>query len=627
LSVDPARRRPPIQPYVFGQFIEHLGRCIYGGIWAEMLEDRKFYFPITPQYAPYTSLKETSFPIVGASPWEILGDPAGVVMDTEAPFVGSHSPRLRQGAAIRQRDLGVIADRTCVGYVWARALGAAARVEVRLRWDEGAEKSQQETLEFGPEAFARQVFELTAAETTPSGGSFEIRALEGDVMIGTASLMPSDHVRGLRRDTLDLLRELSATIYRWPGGNFVSGYDFRDGVGDRDRRPPRKNMAWTGVEHNDFGTDEFVDLCVELGAAPMITVNSGFGDAHSAAQWVEYVNGSTDTFGGGWRRDNGHAEPYGVRHWCVGNEMFGDWQLGFMPVWQYIIKHRLFAEAMWSVDRDLVLIGVGDLQTINEGRDAEQVAKGKAWSHRMLEGAADRMSLISEHLYGGRLPWKDQQCSGVKEHVGELRQAIRRRAEGHRELQARIESLEGRIVPIALDEWNYWHRGYQYGELGCAYDLADGLGVAAGLHEYFRHTDIIHMAHYAQTVNVIGAIKTTKIAAELETTGLVLALYRKRFERIPLELDLDTTPLDVAAAIDESGTRLTVGVVNPTRSPVGLELGYPGTTRGWCITGPEPESHNTPGQPRVVDVAPLERASDQRWVLPPLSCSVIELTA
>ena len=625
VDLDPARRGPPIQPYVFGQFIEHLGRCIYGGIWAEMLEDRKFYFPITPEHVPYTGLTETAFPIIGASPWEILSNPEGVRMQTEAPFVGSHSPRLAQGSAIRQRDLGVIAARQCVGYLWARAVDGRARVEVVLAWGECPGKSQKVTLEFGSDAFGCQSFELTPDETTPSGASLEIRALEGDVVIGTASLMPADNVRGLRRDTLELLRELAGTIYRWPGGNFASGYDFRDGIGDRDRRPPRKNMAWTGVEHNDFGTDEFVDLCREIGAAPMITVNSGFGDAYSAAQWVEYANGSADTVGGGWRRDNGHGEPYGVQHWCVGNEMFGPWQLGFMPVWQYVIKHRLLAEAMWKVDPELVLVGVGDLGTINEPNDPEQVEKGKSWSHRMLEGAADRMNLLSEHFYQGRLPWNDQQQLGVEEHVGQLKQAIRQRAQGHRELQTKLQNLEGRIVPIAMDEWNYWHRQYEYGELGCVYDLADGLGVAAGLHEYFRHTDIIHMAHYAQTVNVIGAIKTTKIAAELETTGLALALYRKRFQNIPLLLDLDTGPLDVAAAIDESSTRLTLGIVNPTRSPVRVELNHCGTSRGWCITGPAPESHNTPGKPRVVDVATIDLVAGQPWILPGLSCSVIEI--
>jgi alpha-N-arabinofuranosidase len=109
-------------------------------------------------------------------------------------------------------------------------------------------------------------------------------------VIGTASLMPDDNVEGLRADTLALLKELRAPIYRWPGGNFVSGYDWRDGIGDRDRRPPRTNPAWTGVEHNDFGMHEFIRFCQLVGTEPWITVNTGFGDAYSAAAQLEYCN-------------------------------------------------------------------------------------------------------------------------------------------------------------------------------------------------------------------------------------------------------------------------------------------------------------------------------------------------
>ena len=153
--------------------------------------------------------------------------------------------------------------------------------------------------------------------------------------------MPGDNVNGMRADTLALLKDLNGTIYRWPGGNFASGYDWRDGVGDRDRRPPRKNPAWTGVEHNDFGTDEFIAFCREIGAEPSIAANTGFGDAYSAAQWVEYCNGSSDTTAGAWRAQNATPVPYDVKYWCVGNEMFGTWQLGFMQISQYVLKLSL----------------------------------------------------------------------------------------------------------------------------------------------------------------------------------------------------------------------------------------------------------------------------------------------
>ena len=157
----------------------------------------------------------------------------------------------------------------------------------------------------------------------------------------------------------------------------------------------------------------------------------------------------------------------------------------------------------------------------------------------MLEQCAGHLSMLSEHFYRGRVTWTNDERTNLLAHVAMLKDSIRKKAEGHRKLQASLTNLKGRVIPIAMDEWNYWHRDYVYGELGCVYDLADGLGVAAGLHEFFRQSDLIQMAHYAQTVNVIGAIKTTRTAAEMETTGLVLQLYRAHYGQVPLQIEQD----------------------------------------------------------------------------------------
>jgi alpha-N-arabinofuranosidase len=441
--------------------------------------------------------------------------------------------------------------------------------------------------------------------------------------------MPADHVRGMRADTLALLKQLNGTVYRWPGGNFVSGYNWRDGIGDRDRRPPRKNPAWTGVEHNDFGTDEFIVFCREIGTEPMIAANTGFGDAYSAAQWVEYTNGSAATVGGGWRVKNGNAEPYNVKYWCVGNEMFGPWQLGFMQMQHYTLKHNEVAEYMWRVDPSLQLVAVGDLRTINKEHDPVQARSGKTCSHIMLEQCAEHMNYLSEHFYVGRVPWTKEGRTDVIKHVGLVRDAIRAKAEGHRKLQASLPNLNGKLMPIAMDEWNYWHREYAYGELGCVYELQDGLGIAAGLHEFYRQSDLITMAHYAQTVNVIGAIKTNKVAAEMETTGLVLQLYRAKFGQTPLVVSADSGPLDVAAALTPDGRTLTLSVVNPTRDEVPVNLSAAGLNLAgpavrWHITGASPEAHNTPGKPRVVDIQRSD-ATAAALKVPALSATLFEL--
>ncbi|HPU57313.1 MAG TPA: alpha-L-arabinofuranosidase C-terminal domain-containing protein, partial [Verrucomicrobiota bacterium] len=368
-----------------------------------------------------------------------------------------------------------------------------------------------------------------------------------------------------------------------------------------------------------------------VGAEPMIAVNTGFGDAYSAAQWVEYCNAPAKTIAGGWRAKNGHRAPYGVKFWCVGNEMFGPWQLGFMQMEHYTLKHNTVAEYMWKVDPTIQLVAVGDLDTINRDHDPNQARSGKTCSRIMLEECADHMNMLSEHFYRGRVPWTEEGRTNLLDHVAMLKESIRHKADGHRKLQGSLTNLQGRLIPIAMDEWNYWHREYAYGELGCIYELQDGLGVAAGLHEYFRQSDLIQMAHYAQTVNVIGAIKTTRTAAEMETTGLVLQMYRARFGQIPLLVEQDFAPCDVVAALTADRKSLTIGVMNPTDTELELDPVISGATLAgggtrWHITGPGPTAHNTPGKPRVVDIRRTDAAEPGSLLrVPPLSAAIFVL--
>lgn len=601
VDIDVTQRGAPINPMIYGQFIEHLGRCIYGGIWAEMLEDRKFYFEITPEYAPYTSLEDTDFPVVGASPWEITGGVDGLEMVAADSFVGDHTPHLQAGTGITQHDLSWEDGRGYVGYVWIKR-SVDQRTKIAVSLSGVVQPGKFEFVASGDD-YEQYRFHWTAPADT-AAGTFSITVEEGAAFVGTASIMPDDNVRGMRADTLALLQELDASIYRWPGGNFVSGYDWRDGVGDRDRRPPRVNPAWQGVEHNDFGTDEFIDFCRAVGAEPVVTANMGFGDSYSAAQWVEYCNAGGDTVGGQMRVDNGMLEPFDVKLWCVGNEMWGAWQLGYMHLDQYTLKHNRAARAMWDVDPGLTLVGSGDLRSRSTSVNSD---RERGWSEGMLQDSADYMTHLSEHFYAGRIPWEPEQVRvPVEEHVTQVADFIKFITDGHRVMQPEIDQLEGRVMPIAMTEWNYWHREYVYGELGCIYELQDGLGIAAGLHEFYRQSDIVQMAYYAQTVNVIGAIKTTDTSAEFESTGLVLKLYRAHFGDTPLILEGDFGPIDVSAALDDDGTTLTISAVNPTSNASTLQIDLQGArlareaTRHW-VAGAEAESFNTPGQSRQVD--------------------------
>ncbi len=630
IKIDATKTGPPINPFIYGQFIEHLGRCIYGGIWAEMLEDRKFYYPVSDEYRPYRDEKKTEFPVVSASPWQVIGPAKSVAMIKDDAFVGEHSPQIAKSSGIRQNDLGVIAGKEYDGYVWLRAAEEKSKVRITLSSGDAKEKHNSVTTTVDGDEFTRFAFSFTPQHTTDRA-KLSIEVTDGPCQIGAVSLMPADNVCGMRADTLNLLKELHGTIYRWPGGNFVSGYNWRDGTGPRDERAPRRNPAWTGVEHNDFGIDEFVRLCRTIGAEPMIAVNTGFGDEYSASQEVEYANGPEDSIGGSWRVQNGHEDPYDVKYWCVGNEMWGNWQLGHIPLKQYVQKHNLVAEAMRKVDPEVVLVGSCDLGTqdsLGDGANAKHVG----WSEGMLEKCADNMDFVSEHFYAGRLPWTKDGEIPIDQHVGLLREQIRNKAASHRELQAKLGRKPDKYIPIAMDEWNYWHRDYVYGELGCQYNLADALGIAAGLHEYFRNSDIIHMAEYAQTVNVIGCIKTTKTAAFFDTTALPLLLYRREFGSEPLTVsgNPDEKALDIAAAKTADGTAITIGVVNPQKDSRKIKVDVKGANLEpkatvWRITADSPDATNTADKQSVKIAESSDVAVDGGLTVPPYSANVFRI--
>jgi alpha-N-arabinofuranosidase len=596
MSIDATETAEPISKYVYGQFIEHLGRCIYGGIWAEMLEDRKFFYPIGDK----------------ESPWRAFPDAGRVEMTKGDPFVGEHTPAVRvdgMAAGITQEGLALQKGRDYIGYIIVAGKPGAGPVELAVRW--GQEQGQRQVLKRVDvtDGYVKTPFDFTAREDSENATLSIAGTGKGVFRIGTVSIMPTDNVQGMRKDTLALLKELDSPVYRWPGGNFVSGYDWRDGIGDRDRRPPRKNPAWLGIEHNDFGLDEFMAFCRELKTEPYVAVNSGLGDAKKAAEEVEYADGSAESPMGKLRARNGPPEPYGVKFWSIGNEMYGDWQLGHMPLDEYVKKNNAFAEAMRAVDPAIKLIAVG--------------ATGE-WSQTMLARCAEHMDLLSEHFYCHDRP-------GLMSHVRQIPDNVRFKADAHRKYQREIPALANRKIPIALDEWNYWYGPELYGQIGPRYFLKDALGIAAGLHEYFRNSDVFYMANYAQTVNVIGAIKTSKTAAAFETTGLVLKLYRQAFGTLPIKVTGDAAPLDVAAAWREDHKAVTIGVVNATREAQTLEFNITGAdlagkgTR-YVITGDDPNAYNEPGKtPNVViDEEPV-KGIENRLKAPPISVCVYVL--
>ena len=156
---------------------------------------------------------------------------------------------------------------------------------------------------------------------------------------------PLSDARGFRLDVLEAARPLRFPVLRWPGGNFVSGYHWQDGVGPVDQRPRRSELAWYAEESNRFGTNEFIEYCRELGTEPFICVNMGSGTMDEAQAWVEYCNGTGNTYWASLRREHGHPEPHRVRYWGLGNEMYGSWQIGNLNAHDYVKRARA---SRWS---------------------------------------------------------------------------------------------------------------------------------------------------------------------------------------------------------------------------------------------------------------------------------------
>ncbi|HLP72644.1 MAG TPA: alpha-L-arabinofuranosidase C-terminal domain-containing protein [Bacteroidales bacterium] len=570
VNINTAKASQPMPVYVYGQFIEHLGRCIYGGIWAEVLEDRKFW------YAPGSR----------ESAWRVSGNEKLFSMDEKEPYTGAHTPVLssekESKAILVQENLGLKENMNYSGHIVLRGTGGMNKASVILRCNG---KDQEVSIDGITGNFASYPVSFKSTALVHDAVISVVPGAEGKLYVGTLTLMPDDNIDGFRSDVLGLLKELNAPVYRWPGGNFVSGYNWRDGIGDRDKRPPRKNPAWSGVENNDVGIHEFMRFCELLNTEAYIAVNAGLGSSDEAMAEVQYTNGAEDTPMGKLRSANGRLKPWHVKFWSIGNEMYGNWQLGHMSTEQFVMKNNDFSDRMRSVDPSIKLISVGDLGP---------------WDKMILSNCADRMDYISEHFYK-----QDYHGGGLMTHVNQIPDAIRQKADAHRIYRDQIPALHGKDIRICMDEWNYWYGPHIYGELGTRYFYRDAMGIAAGLNEYSKNSDIIYMANYAQTVNVIGCIKTSTTHSVLDATGQVLKLYRHKFGFIPVEITGETRPLNIGATLTEAKDTLCLSVVNPTMEPVKFPVSISGNETStsaeiWRVTAPDLMSTNEPGQKPVV---------------------------
>ena len=613
-TINVSKTGAPISKNIYGQFLEHGGDIVNNGVWSEMLVDRKFFYPVATT-AP------TPPPVIGdagGNPrfrrtptrwWAPIGGADVVTMDTKTPYTGdqiSAGQTRRQESAwlqpirhCRSQRRRPTPDASCSQVLPARSS--------RSRSSGARSPRDRQTVTISTIGAAYRKFPLryTAAADTDDA-TLEITGTgKGSFHVGAVSLMPADNIEGFRPEVVAALKQLRFGVLRFPGGNFVSSYEWRNGVGDIDKRPPIFDPVWHAVQPNDVGTDEFLTLCRLLAVDPYITVNAGFGDAWSARELVEYTNGAASTPMGKWRAANGHPAPYHVEWWGVGNEPWGDYQMGSMSLPQFELKHNLFAKEMRKVDPSIKLIAGGAMPDVMEGADQSRRINGQYvpdylspadWTGQMLLNCLDNIDMISEHYYASGTEHTDMKLQkkvpidpplSLIEWQRAPAVQVRAKYEHYQEYLKRIPALRAKPVPIAIDEWAYFGGGPNSYKTVPAYAWA--------FHEMFRHSDIFQMGAFTFATAMMSSNRTEAV---LNPTGMLFKMYRDHFGTIPVEVTgnspqpkptfpaggdqpavnpgSDTYPLDVSAALSEDRKTLSIAVLNPSDSEQSIKLAING---------------------------------------------------
>lgn len=626
VHVDAASQIGRIHRNIYGHFIEHLGRCINGGIWGEMLAARKF-----------VGFDDDHDGLPGA--WRKLG---------------GHAPHLL-ASTLHERGVGVL--RMCClrdtglhavahgGLAVRRGVSYSLQLELRVADGEigAVELALGGAREVRPAPagdWERWEVEL-GARWDDDDAALTIGARgRGELQVRDVTLMASADraTGGFRADVLELVRALHPPVIRWPGGCFADAYRWAEGVGSRAERPAHFDPAWDAWEPNDFGTLEFVGWCRLVGAEPYICVNTGSADAAEAAAWVEYCNGPADSPGGRRRAADGHPEPLGVRYWGVGNETYGSWEIGNVPADEYGRLFLEFAAAMRAMDPQIELIAVG----------ADPIDRAE-WNRTVLEIAGEAIDLLAVHRY---CPHTRDDSRAAEQYAAivaapvDIERRLRRAADTIREVLG-----EDSTVRIAFDEWNVWLDANRDTLLEERYELRDALFAAGVFHALQRTCAHVTMANLAQLVNVLPAITTSATGAWGTPLYHAFALYAGACQEIAVACACASPSfdapafgnipelegiafVDAAATVSPDGRRLALALINRHRTEaarVALDLGGIGPVRGGevavlCGASERAAGSQSTAAAVSIDRSPLPAGADLReQVLPAHSVVMMSL--
>jgi alpha-N-arabinofuranosidase len=467
---------------------------------------------------------------------------------------------------------------------------------------------------------------------------------------------PLSDENGFRKDVMAEVSGMGVPIVRYPGGNFVSGYNWLDGVGPRDQRPTVLERAWNSLETNQFGTDEFITWCKLVGSEPLLGFNLGTGTPEMAVALVEYCNVDKGTKWSDLRRKHGYEQPHKVKYWCLGNEMDGPWQMGHMSAVEYGRKARDCAHQIRVVDPDVKLIACGSSAT---SMDTYLV-----WDREVLEECYDQVDGISLHSYYGNTP---ALSGGDSSRYVAMNLDMERQIH---EIAAVCDYVQGlkkssKRLWLSFDEWNVWYRArggkFQDGQKTIAphlleevYNLEDALLVGGFLNTLLRQADRVHVGCLAQLINVIAPLVTNddKVLRQSIYYPYAWALKYAQGRVLDIHVDCETYPIKAAGlradfARDDDVPFLDVVVtLNPQNGQISafmlnrdlstereITLDFRETTPNrvitcQTITGKDLKAFNTFEQPNVVVPQPLDApapAAQMTLKLPPRSYSIVQL--
>ncbi|MFF3334894.1 alpha-N-arabinofuranosidase [Streptomyces sp. NPDC002888] len=457
---------------------------------------------------------------------------------------------------------------------------------------------------------------------------------------------PQADAEGLRQDVLELVRELGVTTVRYPGGNFVSGYRWEDSVGPREERPTRLDLAWKSTETNEFGLGEFMDFCAKTGMEPMMAVNLGTRGVEDALRLLEYSNHPGGTELSDRRIAHGGKEPYGIKMWCLGNEMDGPWQIGHKTAEEYGRLAAETARAMKMIQPDLELVACGS--------SASSMPTFAAWEATVLEAAYDEVDHVSLHAYYEEV---DGDRDSFLASAVDMEHFIESVVATCDHVRARLKATKR--INLSFDEWNVWYQrrpnphaveDWQQAPrlLEDVYTVTDAVVFGSLLIALLRHADRVTAASLAQLVNVIAPIMTEPGGPAWRQTTFFPFAQASAYGRgrvLRVDVDSPTYPtarfgdvplLHATAVIDGETGDITVFAVNRSQTdtlPLNIDLrGVDAHTLAehLVLADSDPEATNTADRPDRVTPHPATGTTVTDGVLhaelEPLSWNMIRLT-